>query len=73
MPTYDYVCGDCGKPFEVRASISEFSKGLKPQCPHCGSEKSIRTFTSINVLTARRAGGPGPGACGPTAGPGCCG
>jgi putative FmdB family regulatory protein len=73
MPTYDYVCQDCNEPFELRASISEYSKGLQPRCPRCGSEKSIRTFTSINVLTARRPGGGGGGACDPSAGPGCCG
>lgn len=70
MPTYDCACEDCGKKCEVRASISEYSKGIKPQCPHCGSEKSIRTFTSINVLTARPEGDSRAGMCGPTAGPG---
>lgn len=73
MPTYEYLCQDCGEPFDLRASISEYSKGLKPQCPRCGSEKSIRTFTSIQVLTARRSGGRRSGACDPSAGPGCCG
>lgn len=73
MPTYDYVCQDCGKLFEMRASITEYSKGLAPQCPECGSPKAIRTFTSINVLTSR-GGTRGPAAgCGPSPGPGCCG
>jgi len=67
--TEETVRRDCGKPFKVRASITDGSKGIKPQCPRCGSEKFIRTFTSINVLTARRAEGGGTGACGPTAGP----
>jgi putative FmdB family regulatory protein len=71
MPTYDYVCQDCGAPFEVRASMAEYSQGLEPRCPHCGSRKAIRTFTSVSVFTGRRAGG--SGACGPAAGPGCCG
>lgn len=72
MPTYDYVCQDCGKPFEIRASISGYSKGVTPRCPDCGSPKAIRTFTSINVLTSRGdTGGPAAG-CGPLPGPGCC-
>lgn len=73
MMTYEYVCQDCGKPFEVRATIADYSKGLKPQCTHCGSKKTIRAFTSVNVLTADRSGGPVRAACGPNARPGCCG
>ena len=73
MPTYEYVCQDCGKPYEIRASISEYAKGLETKCPHCGSQKAIRAFTSVNVWTANRSAGGGPSTCGPMAGPGCCG
>lgn len=73
MPTYDYVCQDCGELFELRVSISEYSKGLQPRCPRCGSEKSIRTFTALTVLTGRRTGGGRKTTCGPSSGPGCCG
>ncbi len=73
MQSYDYLCQNCSKLFEVRASIAEYSKGLKPTCPHCGSQRAIRTFTSVNVLTNRPRGGTMPLACGPNAGPGCCG
>lgn len=72
MPTYEYVCQDCGEPFEVRSSITEYEKGLTPQCPRCGASRAIRTFRSIQVLTSRPGGG-SSGACGPRAGPGCCG
>ena len=53
MPTYEYVCEACSKPFEIRATIADYSKGLKPVCPHCGAKKAIRTFAAINVLTTR--------------------
>ncbi len=74
MPTYDYVCQDCGQVFSLQASVSEYSKGLQPTCPYCGSKKVVRTFSSIHVMSSRNQGGPGwGGCCGPSAGPGCCG
>lgn len=73
MPTYDYVCQDCGQPFEVRSSIADYSKGLKPRCPHCGSERAIRAFTRVQMLTSRGGGPDRSGGCGPSCGPGCCG
>jgi putative FmdB family regulatory protein len=74
MPTYDYLCQDCGHPFEVHSSITDYSKGLKSTCPYCGSERAIRTFTGVQVVGSRRDGGRNSsGGCGPSAGPGCCG
>ncbi len=73
MPTYDYLCQDCGRPFDVNSSISEYAKGLSPHCPACGSARAIRTFTNIQVLTARANTPRGFAGCGPSAGPGCCG
>lgn len=73
MMTYEYVCRACGKLFEVRASMAEYSKGLKPTCPHCGAKSAIRAFSNISVLTSRPRGGNMPLGCGPNAGPGCCG
>ncbi len=32
MPLYDYVCRDCGRPFEALVRT-----GTTPVCPHCGS------------------------------------
>lgn len=64
MNTYEYLCQKCGQPFEVRASMADYAKGLKPKCPHCGAQKAIRTFTSVNVLNSKRAAASGPG-CGP--------
>ena len=71
MPTYEYVCLKCGRPFEIRASLSEYSKGIRPKCPQCGSEKTIRAFRSVNVWTASRATARGSGGPGGGCGPGC--
>src|SRR3990172_9020414 len=54
MPTYDYICQDCGRPFDVQATMADYAKGLKPTCPHCRSKKAIRSFTNINVISGLR-------------------
>lgn len=63
--TYEYLCQKCGKEFEVQASLAQYSKGLKPRCPHCDAQKAIRVFTSVRVLTARREAESGGAGCGP--------
>lgn len=74
MPTYEYVCTECGEGLEVFASFSEKEKGLKTACPNCGSNKMARVFGSFAVV-----GSSGPSRdspvpmCGPSAGQGCCG
>jgi len=65
VPRYDYACNDCGETFTIRASISEYSEGLKPRCPACESANAERSFGAINVLTGSRAGGSSSiGSCG---------
>lgn len=66
MPTYEYTCNDCEKPFDIRASISEYSEGLSPKCPNCGSEKVARGFSVVNVLSAFRESLSRSAGCGPT-------
>ncbi len=65
MQTYEYLCQACGHPFEVQATVREYSKGLKPRCPHCGAQKAIRTFTSVNVLRSGMQAGRSGACCGP--------
>lgn len=64
MPAYDYVCEDCGASFEVRASMSAYSQGLKPTCPECGSQNAVRKFAAVNVLTRSLGGSSSSGRCG---------
>lgn len=61
MPTYDYTCQDCGMRFEVRMSITAYSEGAKPTCEKCGSERVVRAFTSVNVMTPGRSSSSGSG------------
>lgn len=75
MPTYEYVCVECGENIEVKASVSEKEKGLKVSCPKCGSSKTARIFGNFTVMSGVKGGSPSGGfpSCGPNAGPGCCG
>lgn len=70
MPTYEYVCIECGEKIEIYASIAEKEKGLKVSCPKCHSKKVAQIFGNFMVMGSSKSGGP---ICGPQAGPGCCG
>lgn len=35
MPTYDYRCPACGKPFEDIKGIKAYDADPKASCPHC--------------------------------------
>ncbi len=57
MPSYDFVCQDCGASFEVRLSISAYSEGEGRVCPKCASENVERAFTAVNVIAGGSSGG----------------
>ncbi|MGA2266623.1 MAG: zinc ribbon domain-containing protein [Phycisphaerae bacterium] len=42
MPIYEYTCGGCKKDFELLV-ISK----ARPACPHCGSRKLTRRFSTF--------------------------
>ena len=65
MPTYAYHCRDCDRPFERRMSISAYSSEATVECPECGSNRTDRSFQTVNVLTGSRSGG-SSGACAPS-------
>jgi len=49
-------------------SMAAHAEGVQPECPACGSTKTERAFTTVNVLTSGRgggsAGGSGHSSCG---------
>jgi putative FmdB family regulatory protein len=47
MPTYSYLCGGCGKSFELEQRISE--DPIK-QCALCGQPKARRQIVSGNFI-----------------------
>lgn len=72
MPTYEYVCTECGTKIETKATMSEKESGLKVSCPKCGSKKVAQVFGSFMMKSSSRDKN-NPPMCGPQSGPGCCG
>jgi putative FmdB family regulatory protein len=67
MPSYDFVCQECGNPYEARLSMSAYSAGEGRECPKCGSTQVERAFTAVNVIAGGRSSGGsygGSGSCG---------
>lgn len=49
MPTYDFVCYDCRKRFDIFMSYSEY--GVKPvACSHCGGGNVKRRVPRVRIL-----------------------
>ena len=51
MPTYEFICEKCKKPFTVIMKISEYEK-KKFQCPKCKSRKVKQQITSFQTIDA---------------------
>lgn len=66
MPSYDFVCQDCGASYETRLSMSAYSAGEGRECPKCGSKHVERAFTTVNVIAGSHSSGGGysGGSCG---------
>jgi putative FmdB family regulatory protein len=71
MPIYEFHCGKCEKDSELLVRSSKW-EGTK--CPHCGSTKLAKKFSTFAASAAGGANqapacdGSGGGSCG-----GCCG
>jgi len=48
MPTYVFICLDCGKKFEQFFSYAEYGV-KKAVCSYCGSENNRRKMTKVRV------------------------
>lgn len=70
--TYEYECNDCGRRYEIKATISEKERGLRLDCPKCHSARATQVLSSVNMMTGSRGGGAAPPFCGPGSGAGCC-
>jgi putative FmdB family regulatory protein len=53
MPTYDYLCDDCGHEFELFQSISDT---VKRKCPECGKLKLRRLFGTGAAVVFKGSG-----------------
>jgi putative FmdB family regulatory protein len=70
MPVYEYQCEECGRKFDIVASLGEKEAGLNPSCPKCGRLRCRQVFSRFTLLTGSKsesddfgddagAGGPG--------------
>ena len=48
MPTYDFICNNCEKRFEVFLTFSEYGK-KSVQCVHCKSNNVRRRMTKVRI------------------------
>jgi putative FmdB family regulatory protein len=54
MPTYDYICLDCQKRFDVFMSYDEY--GSKPvHCAHCGSANVKRRVPRVRIAKSEES------------------
>ena len=48
MPTYDYICEECGKPFSLFLSYAEYGS-TAVSCPNCGTGHIRRVISPVRV------------------------
>ncbi len=54
MPTYDFICLDCQKPFDMFMTFKEY--GTKTvNCVHCGSSKVRRRMTRVRIAKSEES------------------
>ncbi len=54
MPVYEFQCQDCGKKFEIVATLAEKEAGLNPACPSCGRKRARQVFSRFTLLTGSK-------------------
>lgn len=56
MPTYEFFCQKCSKPFEVTWSITEYERKIKAvKCAKCGSRKVAKRISAFQVQTSKKS------------------
>ncbi len=54
MPTYDFICMNCGQRFDVFLSYSEYGS-KKVECLHCGSPNVRRRLTRVRIAKSEES------------------
>jgi len=62
MPTYEYICEKCKKPFSLIMTIAEYEKKKircpekkKIRCPKCKSVRVKQQITSFQAITSKKS------------------
>ena len=48
MPTYEYICENCGDPFSLFLTYAEYDRAVV-KCPGCGSDAVRRKIRPVRV------------------------
>jgi putative FmdB family regulatory protein len=54
MPTYEFVCDNCKKSFNLFMKISDYEK-KKVSCPKCKSRKVKQQLTAFQTITSKKS------------------
>jgi putative FmdB family regulatory protein len=54
MPVYEFQCQNCGKKFEIVATLAEKEAGLDPTCPKCDRQGARQVFSRFTLLTGSK-------------------
>ena len=54
IPVYEYQYQDCGKKFEIVATLAEKEAGLDPACPKCGRMRARQVFSRFTLLAGSK-------------------
>lgn len=54
MPSYDFICKDCGHRFTIMMSVADYEKHSS-ECPKCNSRNIRRTISPFSVITSKKS------------------
>jgi putative FmdB family regulatory protein len=54
MPTYDFICNNCEKRFDIFMTFSEYGKKLV-HCTHCESDNVRRRMTKVRIARSEES------------------
>lgn len=54
MPSYEFMCKECKKPFTVIMTLKEYDKG-KVACPKCKSKKVEQKPAAFFAVTSKKS------------------
>ena len=54
MPTYDYLCKQCKKKFNLTMSLAQYEKA-RPACPKCKSRKVEQRIAEFFAVTSKKS------------------
>jgi len=54
MPTYEFYCEKCKKPFSIVISIADYVK-KKFHCPKCKGKEVTQQIVSFQTVTSKKS------------------